>query len=207
MKPMRLLAAAALPLLFAVALPARAQSPQEVQAERARIAAERSRIEAAYQEAQKACYRKFAVSDCINEARGLRNDQLADLRRQEIHLNDADRKRRTAERLRELEDRQSQQQQEQQGQAREKALSQQQSREDRAAEKAAASAQAASAARERAQKAARPRERKDPVLPDAAENARRHEERLKEAREHRAKVEKRQAEAKNPPKPSLPVPP
>ena len=193
--------------LAAAALSAGAQSAQDAQVERARIAADRSRIEATFQEAQKACYRKFAVSDCINEARGLRNEQLADLRRQEIHLNDADRKRRTAERLRELEERQSAGKEGQKAQARDKALTQQQSRENRAADKAAEASQAASAAQSRAQKAARPREKKAPVLPEAPENARRHEERLKEAREHRAKVEKRQAEAKNAPKASLPVPP
>ena len=57
-------------------------------AETARFAAE---------EAQ--CYQRFAVNDCLQEVRRARRDVLADLRRQEMSINDAQRKRRAAEQL------------------------------------------------------------------------------------------------------------
>lgn len=57
-------------------------------AEQARFAAE---------EAQ--CYQRFAVNDCLQEVRRARRDVLADLRRQELSINDAQRKRRAAEQL------------------------------------------------------------------------------------------------------------
>ncbi|TFZ08481.1 hypothetical protein [Ramlibacter humi] len=196
---------AAVFLLLAAAAPAWAQSQQEVAAERARIAAERSHIEAAFTQAQKACYQKFAVSDCIDEARDTRREQLADLRRQEIQLNDAERRRRSAERIKDLDERQSQEKQDQKAQSRGKALADQQTRESRAATKADKAAQAASAAQARAQKAAG-KETKDPTLPDAQANASRYDERMKEAQEHRAKVEKKQAESQKPAKAPLPVP-
>ena len=71
-------------LAAAVALPAAAQNRQQAEeaAERARIASERTRIEAEFEQANKACYQKFAVNDCIDDARAKRRELLADLRRQ-----------------------------------------------------------------------------------------------------------------------------
>ncbi len=45
------------------------------------------------------CYQKFAVNDCLADVRTERRVLLADLRRQEISLNDAQRKRRAADQL------------------------------------------------------------------------------------------------------------
>ena len=81
-------------LAAGLALPAAAQNQQaEEAAERARIASERTHIEAEFEQANKACYQKFAVNDCIADARAKRRELLADLRRQELVLNDADRRR------------------------------------------------------------------------------------------------------------------
>ena len=45
------------------------------------------------------CYQKFAVNGCLADVRTERRGLLADLRRQEISLNDAQRKRRAADQL------------------------------------------------------------------------------------------------------------
>ena len=72
---------------------------QKERLERQRIAqtreVERARLAAA--EAQ--CYQLFAVNDCLIAVRRERRELLADLRRQELSINDAQRRRRGAEQL------------------------------------------------------------------------------------------------------------
>lgn len=46
-----------------------------------------------------ACYQRFAVNDCLHDNRRTQRAVMADLRRQEILLNDAERKRRGARQL------------------------------------------------------------------------------------------------------------
>lgn len=58
-----------------------------LEAERARIQAERASVEDIFTQAQAACYRKFAVADCQSDARLVRREALADLRRQEVSVN------------------------------------------------------------------------------------------------------------------------
>jgi len=184
-------------LAAGLALPAAAQNQQaEEAAERARIASERTRIEAEFEQANKACYQKFAVNDCIADAKARRRELLAELRRQELVLNDADRRRRSAERLDEIEKK----------------------TEERRAAQAAVPAPAASAASApaparaasapaSAPRAARaPREPKQPRQVDTGENARRYSERLEDAEQHKAEVQRRAAGAKKDVRP-LPVPP
>lgn len=77
------------------------------QLERTRIAAERKAVESRFTKEETDCYSKFATHDCLNQARVQRRQNLADLRRQEISLNDAQRKRRGAEQIRKLENRQN----------------------------------------------------------------------------------------------------
>lgn len=86
----------------AVTVPAAADAPA---AERARIAAERGKVEAQYRDEERACWGRFAVNDCLAAARAKRRSALADLRRQEISLNEAEHKQRAAERLRSMEQR------------------------------------------------------------------------------------------------------
>lgn len=74
--------------------------PEEPEArERARIRAARASEQERSAELERACYARFAVNDCLIEVRRARRDVLADLRRQELSLNDAQRKRRAAEQL------------------------------------------------------------------------------------------------------------
>lgn len=68
-------------------------------AEHARIRRERTEALARFQARDAQCYQLFAVSDCLAEVRTERRLLLAELRRQEISLNDAKRKRRAANQL------------------------------------------------------------------------------------------------------------
>ena len=76
-------------------------------AERERISAERSRLEATFTREDTACYKKFLVNNCLDEVKIRRRDALADLRRQEIVLNDDARKAKGAEQLQKIEDKSS----------------------------------------------------------------------------------------------------
>lgn len=202
-------------LLLATSLPALAADPvHDVAAERARIAAERSRAEAVFQAEQKACYGKFAVTGCIEEAKARRRDVLADLRRQEIALNDAERKARSAERMRQLEQKQAEEGR-RQAEAAAKGQAARASREQRAQEKAAKAEAAAAKQGTGTPKAQRPapqaggsaRAPHEPAeQPDTDENRRKYDERQRQAQDHKASVLQREAARNKPPQP-LPVPP
>ena len=74
-------------------------------AEHARIAAERAQVYARVTQAEVACYQRFAVNDCLARVRGERREVLSDLRRQEVALNDAARKRRASQQLLRIDER------------------------------------------------------------------------------------------------------
>jgi len=190
-------------LLFALlaAAGAHAQDAAQGAGERTRIAQERSRVEAEFAARQKACYGKFAVNDCIEEANAVRREALADLRRQEIALNDQERRRRAAERQRELEDKAAEQSR-RQAQPRAPAA---RDRTPAPAGKPRGEPAAPEPARAKAE-ARPPRAAKERELPDVEENLRRDQERQAQARERREKVERRNAEKPQKAAP-LPVPP
>jgi colicin import membrane protein len=205
----------ALAILGTAALAFAQEEDPQVKAERARITAERNKAEAVYRAEEKECYGKFAVTDCTKAAKAKRRGILADLHRQEVSLNDAQRKRQAAEHLRELEERQSAKRQQERADNEAKALADHKAREARAAEKAAnrasnaSSAPSTAAAREdKAQRkqaeAISSRTRRDQ---EAADNLRQFEQRQTEAKEHKAEIAKRAAERKKPPASSLAVPP
>jgi colicin import membrane protein len=198
-------------------------------AQLARIAAERSQAEAAFRAQEKACYGKFAVNDCLNAAKAHRRQELADLRRQEIAINDAQRKRKAAEHLRAIEERSSPEKRQQDSQPRTSALEKQRERESAAARKAA---ERSSKAQEAAERGAR----KDAATSDAshspnaadegrtgnkqaeaaaartrraqeaAQNVKRREQKQIDAEDRRAGVEQRLAERKKPKAQPLPTP-
>ena len=91
--------------LLLVSLAAQAQISND--AERMRISTERSRLEAAFAIEDTACYKRFLVNNCVDEVKVRRRDALADLRRQEIVLNDEARKINAAEQLQKIEDKSS----------------------------------------------------------------------------------------------------
>ncbi len=67
--------------------------------ERERIRQTRAAEQSQFTAQEVECYRRFAVNDCLADVRSRRREVLGDLRRQEISLNDAQRKRRAAEQL------------------------------------------------------------------------------------------------------------
>lgn len=83
-----------------------AAATSTLQAERARIAAERSRINARFATEERACHQRFAVNDCLKASRNQQRAQLDVLRHEEIALNDAERQRKGAEQLHKLDEKQ-----------------------------------------------------------------------------------------------------
>ena len=65
-----------------------ANSPVQVDAERQRIFGERAKV---FGSSEKACYDRFAVSDCLSRVCVERHDVLSELRLQELVLNDLER--------------------------------------------------------------------------------------------------------------------
>lgn len=82
-------------------------SPDNIAAQRALISAERSRLNAGYLTEDAACYKKFAVNNCLGEVNARRREAMANLRRQEVLLNDEERRRKGAEQIRKTEEKSS----------------------------------------------------------------------------------------------------
>jgi colicin import membrane protein len=182
-------------------------------AERLRITQLRNTTDAAYDAAKQACYQKFAVNTCIAKARERQRSEITELKRQEVALNDADRKRRGAEQLQRTEAKTSPEAQMQIAAQRDSALAATAQRDDKQAGKAADQQSAAQAAqlrnqnlqRKQAEAAKSAAQRQSAAAAKAAQSKARYEERLKEAEEKRAKLQ-----AKKPTKPpaaGLPTPP
>jgi colicin import membrane protein len=155
-------------------------------AERTRIEAERRQVAQRFAAQEKACYGKFGVTDCIDAARKTRREALADLRRQEVALNDAERKDRAARRLRELEQR----------------------RRDESAASPPAEARVPRPLPEARIRERAPAEPKPPAITPqkAAENRKAYEQRVKEAEEHRQRAQARAAQRRKQPASELAAP-
>ena len=63
------------------------------------IANKRASYDLQFKAQEIACYQRFAVNDCLIDSRRTQREVMADLRRQEILINDAERKRRGAQQL------------------------------------------------------------------------------------------------------------
>ena len=70
------------------------------------FASARSAAQQRFHDAELACWRRFAVNDCVRKARVERRTAMDQLRQEELLLNEMERQRRTAERLRQLEQKQ-----------------------------------------------------------------------------------------------------
>jgi hypothetical protein len=187
---------------------------QDGGAERARIQAERAAVQARFAEAEKACRARFAVTDCVNKATRERNTVLSDLKRQERVINDADRKRKAAERQRDIDARSSPEQQQHAAEKRARAVAEQKEREAQAAEKAAKRAtdeakreqrgpQVPKAAHGESGPQGTPRAphantNHGPSAEEAAKNRADYEARQKEAEKHKAEVIARKAKRTKP---------
>lgn len=74
-------------------------SPLSYEAQRARVEKQRRQAQAQFDAAAVLCYQRFAVNDCLREARNVRRDLLADLRKQSLALRDAQARQKAQERL------------------------------------------------------------------------------------------------------------
>lgn len=98
----------------AIAQPAASGSPNdhlsaarvERQAERDRIQNDLQAIEAVRARGETACYRRFAVEECLRDVRIRARDAERQLRARDLQINDAERKEKAAERLRSIEEKQ-----------------------------------------------------------------------------------------------------
>ncbi len=75
------------------------QGPEQVTAERLRIEQQRQIATVELNAQEQACQSKFVVTSCIQDVGRRRIAMLADLKRQEATLNDAERRKRGAEQL------------------------------------------------------------------------------------------------------------
>jgi colicin import membrane protein len=152
-------------------------------------------VQAVFAQEEKACYARFSVTQCVDRAKSRRNDALADLRRQELSLNESDRKRKAAERLQEMDERNAPEKQQAAAERRAKALAQQKEREDRmAAKKAKREAQLQ-------QPTPQPRKADAPKTMEpgeAARNREAYEEKVRDAEARKARIQDRAAHRKKP---------
>ncbi|HWI81661.1 hypothetical protein [Ramlibacter sp.] len=188
-----------------------------VAAQRARIAAERARVEGDFKLQERACWGKFAVNDCLAAARAKRREALSDLRRQDISLNDAERKQRGAARQRSIEERSAPAGQPAASAGRPRARDE---RDAQAAQRAAdlAARQAgrtprtepAGDARQRAAERQQELERKAADRgardQDAVRNVQRREEQQRQAQERKERLQRRLAARQKAPAAPLPAP-
>lgn len=79
-------------------------SAQLVETERVQIQIQRQQLEAGFSLQDAACHQRFAVNNCLIDVNIKRREAMADLQRQEILLNDDERKRRGAEQIRKIEE-------------------------------------------------------------------------------------------------------
>jgi colicin import membrane protein len=196
---------------------ARAQSTDApvstIEVERARIASERSAIESNYLAEEKACYLRFSVTECLKDARARRRTTLADLHRQELSLSDAERKARGAEHQKKIEEKAADKQ-DQEADKRARAIDEQRIREEKAVKKAEATGDFEAAAKSRVQaRLGRQQSASDKAASRAARAAStpafvgKHDEKIRQAAEHREQLEKKIRERSKPPSKLLPLPP
>jgi hypothetical protein len=167
-------------------------------AEHARITRERAALAAGRQRDEAACYKRFAVEDCLRGVRAKVRDVESALRSQEVELNDAERREKAAERLRAIEEKQNAVPTPPPGGKKgdAKVRKGQPGPDDVKTQHDHAAQQRAQQQRERAQsQATEQASRAASNAERAAKTRERHAEALKAAQERRARVEKASADA------------
>jgi colicin import membrane protein len=204
---------------------AQADAPAQLaeQAERERIAKARLSLQAELEQQRQACYQKLAVTPCLNQLRDQHSEQMHDLKRQEVSLNDAKRKKAAADRLRAVDERNSPQAQLAQAERRGRALEASSRREEAARQRQTKLQARQAKLGESANTPAPPKEKK-PLLPQAAARAPRANtprvvdpaelernrqesaQREQAAQARRLALQEREANRKKPPAAPLPIP-
>lgn len=186
---------------------------RDIGADRARINAERASLMAGFLAEDSACYQKFAVNNCLDRVDVKRREAMANLRRQEILLNDQERRVKGAAQLRKLEEKSSPEKQQDAEASRVKSLADDQSRVARKEKKSDEQQKTLSgekAAKQASAERLRNNQRKKQARIDKqsgdAEAAEKFNARQKEAQNRRAKHDSERAKAAKPAANSLPLP-
>ena len=189
------------------------QQTGSIDAQRAAISAERSRLEAGFLAEEAACYKKFAVNNCLAKINTKRREAMAGFRRQEILLNDEDRKAKGEEQIRKTDEKLLLEKKQQSAERRSKALEDFQERLKREKNKQQAgtrvpwnenAARAANAERLLAHQ--KKNQARADMHAEAAEKAKKFNERQKEARARRIQHEADQLKRGKPAAKPLPLP-
>ncbi len=182
-------------------------------AERKRIASERARLESDAAVRQAACYKKFWVNDCLDEIKAQRRIWVADLRRQEISLDEQDRKAKAAQQIQKTEDKASPEKQQEAADRRAQALKDTESRLERDQQKNADRAAMKAGEKSNLDAAAsRLKGSQDKALgrssqqTKSAEEVKKFNDRQEKAKERQARHERDQLNQSKPPAKSLPTP-
>ena len=185
-----------------------------VEVQRDRIGTQRAEAEGLFTREKAACYQRFAVNDCIREADTRRRGVLADLRRQEVSINDSERKRKGAEQVQQTEVKSGAGKQQEQADKRANALQAEQDRQDNAAQKqqvrkdkqGAEPGKQAETVAKNADAKAKTVARAQKTL-EAAERSKAQAAKLKDAAQKRADAAQRLREKNKPPSAPLPARP
>ncbi len=189
-------------------------TPLAPQAERTRIAAERSELEAELSVAEADCYNRFFVNDCLQKVKSKRDAAMGALKRQEVILNAQERKAKGAEQIRKTDEKSSLESVQRGVDKRNAAVEELRTRverdrqkiDDRAAVKASEQANREAAAQrlERNQEKAAARSARQVQATEAVNKS---NERLQQAKERRLRYERAMLERTKPQSNPLPVPP
>lgn len=198
---------------LAPAVPAAPASAPTAEAERARISAERARLETGFTAQEAACYKKFMVNNCLDDIKPRRREALADLRRQEISLDDQERKARAAAQIRKTEEKSSPEKQQEAADRRalaikdfdERMAREKQKNADRATTRSSEKANADSAAGRVKENQAKAATRLDKQA-SAQEEVRKFNEKQEKVRERQSRHELDQKSRTGPPAKPLPQP-
>jgi hypothetical protein len=199
--------------LMTVCLSAFAQTQDNNDAERLRISTQRAALEADLSREDTACYKKFLVNNCLNAVRARRVDALADLRRQEILINDRERKARGAEQIQKTEDKASLEKQQQEADRRAEALKDFEARMASEKQKNAARLKVESgekanldAANARTKSAQDKQADRTAKQAAASAEAKKYDEKIEKAKDRQARVAREKASQTKAPADPLPLP-
>ena len=195
-----------------------AQSPAQEKTnnalERSKIASERARLEAGFQAEETACKSRFAVNACLQEIRPRRNEAMADLRRQDLLINESDRKARAADQIQKTEEKSNLERQQQRAEQEKKAQQETERRLDRndqrgqsqakSAADASANVEAAQTRQKNSETKAGEAKTRDE---QAAANVRDAKVRAEKAAQNQAERDKRLKDKTNSTRKPLPAPP
>ena len=196
---------------------AMAQSPDQEKAknslERSKIAAERARLEAGFLAEETVCKSRFAVNACLQEIRSRRNEAMADLRRQDLLINESDRKARAADQIQKTEEKSNLERQQQRAEQEKKAQQETERRSEsnnqrgqsqaKSAADASANVVAAQTRQKNSQSKAGEAKTRDE---QAAANVQNAKVRAEKAAQNQAERDKRLKDKTNSPRKPLPAP-